>query len=89
MKAPPWETDDVVARLSASGVELVRVAKCNSRRVVSYLIPGRKKPIAGDGGEFVTINQYQEAAARLYDKDFRAFDDVVAARRALMDEADS
>ena len=52
-----WKPGDVVAAISGDRVELVRVSKCNSQRVVSYLRserasdspigrPGRKKPVA-------------------------------------------
>lgn len=84
-----FQPGDVVARVDGDRVELVRVSKCNSRRVVSYLIPGRIKPIAATGGEFVTVAQYPKAAARLYDKGERVFTDEESARRAIMDEAET
>lgn len=81
---------DVAARVDGGRVELVRVARCNSRRVLSYLVPGRTKPIAATGdAEFASVAQYPKAAARLYEKGEREFEDVAAARRAIMDEADT
>jgi hypothetical protein len=94
MSAKGFKPGDVVALIRPSGeVEFVRVAKGNSRRVVSYLIPGRVKPIAAKpdykiGNEFCTIAEFPEAAARLYDAGTREFPDVVAARRAVQTEAE-
>lgn len=77
---------DVVAMIvPESGVELVRVAKCNSRRVVSYMTPGRERPIAWpDEAEAVTIGRYQAGASALYDLDERSFADEDAARAGII-----
>jgi len=87
--AKGFQSGDTVALISEDGgdVELVRVAKGNSRRVVSYLVPGRTRPIAATGGvgEFVTIAEYPKGAAALYDKGVRKFASIIEARRAIMD----
>jgi hypothetical protein len=86
-----FKPGDVAALLRPDGtVELVRVAKGNSRRVVSFLRPPRVKPINADKepGEFCTVEEFPQAAARLYDAGTREFSDVVAARRAIQFEAE-
>jgi hypothetical protein len=90
--AKGFSPGDTVARIDdTERVELVKVAKGNSRRVISYLVPGRTRPIAADPdfGEFVTIAEFPKAAARLYDKGSREFVGIFEARRAIMDEADA
>lgn len=74
--------------VNGSAVELVRVVKCNSKRVVSYLRPGRVKAIAPkEGEEMVTIadSAYQKAAGKLYDSGRTEFADTEEACRAITD----
>lgn len=83
---------DIAALFKPDGfVELVRVSKCNSRRVISFLRPPRIKPISAtsEAGEFFSISEYPKAAARLYDAGTREFPDVPAARRAIQLEAET
>jgi len=93
-----WKPGDVVAAISGEHAEIVRVSKCNSQRVVSYLRPGRKKPVAaatedvevcsiGFNGNTV-IPYYQTAAGRLYDKGLCEFASVEECRRAIVAEAE-
>lgn len=81
---------DVVAVIRDDGaVELVRVVRENSRRVVSYIIPGRKKPIAAkEGVVIVSVGLYQAAVTRLYERDEREFGSEAEARRIISAEAD-
>lgn len=82
---------DVAALIASIGrVELVRISKCNSRRIISYLVPGRTKPIAATvgAGEVTSIAEYQKAAGRLYDKGLRIYSSIAEARRAIMHEAE-
>ncbi len=82
---------DVAALITSGGVvKLVRISKCNSRRIISYLVPGRTKPIAAtaEAGEVTSIAEYQKAAGRLYDKTLWQYTDIAEARRAIMHEAE-
>ena len=79
--------NDIAARIDGGRVELVAVARCNSRRVLSYLIPGRRKPISGADGEFVSIRDYQAGAKSLYETGERLFATEVEARRAILQAA--
>lgn len=84
-----FKPGDVVAMVSSIGrVSLVEVARGNSKRCISYLVPGRVKPIAAQGAEFVTIEKYPAAARRLYDCGKREFADEGEARRAVLAEAE-
>lgn len=88
----PWKPGDIVAKLNSGQIELVRVARSNGKRVVSYLRPERVKPIApNDDDEFETIGVvpgmdrelYQKAASKLYEAGRRNFPDVEEARQVL------
>lgn len=90
MSEPQYKPGDVVALIDSDGrVELVRVSKCNSARVVSHLIPGRTKPIATPKSvEAVTISEFPVAASRLYEAGERDYEDVEGARRAVRLESE-
>lgn len=84
-----FRTGDIVVKCTSPRLcSLVRVGRCTSKAVKSYIIPGRKKPIAPAGEEFLVISDTprQEAAERLFNAgktEFTAEDDI---RRAITEE---
>jgi GH18 family chitinase len=83
----PLASGDIIARTDGDRVELVSLVSFNSARVLSYLVPGRMKPIGASGGTFVTIRDYQSAARYLYDKGERVFVSPEDARAAILARA--